>query len=365
MTNHELDESNGISKKIESQVSAISKLGIATFLLTYFEVDKSQVALINGNHFFPLGRKTSRLLYKYHQFYNKLISLICDENIDCIYIRYTQFVDLFFLRFLQKAHKHGCAIFMEIPTYPYDGEFPSNSLRNYIIKWKDRALRRYFHYFVDKIVTFSTDKEIFGIPCVNISNAVDDKKIALIEHRPLIKNTINMLGVANINFWHGFDRVIEGLRIYYDSHHDYKVKFYIVGDGNSEVGHLLNELILLYKLKDVVYMLGPKCGSDLDDIFEMSHITIGSLGSHRKNIIETKTLKNVEYAMRGLPIVYAEKNNDFDKMDFVYKVPADESPIDIKAIVDFVLNNTFEPTDIRKSVSHLTWNSQMEKVFGN
>lgn len=363
LTNHQLDASNGISKKIESQVSAISKLGIVTYLLSYLEVDKSQVALINREHFFSLGQKTSRLLYKYYQFYGKLIEFVGDEGIDCIYIRYTQFVDLYFLRFLKSAHQNGCTIFMEIPTYPYDGEFPSNSLKNRIIKWKDRVLRRYFHYFVDKIVTFSTDDEIFGIPCINISNAVDESKITLIKQRQIVKNTINMIGVANLNFWHGFDRIIEGLRNYYAANHDYVVKFYIVGDGNPDVCQLLNELVSSYKLEESVLMLGPKSGDDLDEIFNMAHIAIGSLGSHRKNIMETKTLKNVEYAMRGLPIVYAEKNNDFDSMGYVYKVPADESPIDIRGIVDFVMNYSFNPIDIRKTVSHLTWNNQMRNVF--
>lgn len=363
ITNYELDDSKGISKKIKSQVAAISELGIMTYLLSYIQINKQQIAMINGSDFYNLGSKISRLIYKNYFMYDKLVKFIKNESVDCIYIRYTQFVDLPFLRFLQKVHKYGCIIYMEIPTYPYDGEFSNNNFKYRIIKWKDKLLRRYFHYFVDKIVTFSTDMEIFGIPCINISNAVDDKKITLIKNRPLITDTINMVGVANLNFWHGYDRIIEGMKKYYDTCHDYKVKFYIVGDGNVEVYNLLDKLISLYKLQDVVLMLGSKTGKELDDIFSSSHIAIGSLGSHRKNIVETKTLKNVEYAMRGLPIVYAEKNFDFDEMDYVYKVPADESAIDIERIVDFVLNNRFDPLDIRKSVFHLTWNSQMKRVF--
>lgn len=363
ITNHELIESNGISKKIQSQVSAISKLNVVTYLLSYRKKNNSQIALINGEEFFFLGRNLVRLFYKNIQLYNKLIEFINNKNIDCIYIRYTQFADLSFLRFLRKVHRSKCTILMEIPTYPYDGEFPNSNLKYRIIKWKDRLLRRYFRYFVDKIVTFSTDTEIFGIPCINISNAVDEKKIPIIKGRPLITDTINMVGVANLNFWHGYDRIIEGLKNYYHTSQDYRVNFYIVGEGNSEVSKLLKGLISLYKLGNVVHMLGPKAGKELEDVFNLSHVAIGSLGSHRKNIIETKTLKNVEYAMRGLPIIYAEKNDDFDLMSYVYKVPADESPIDIGAIVDFLLDNSFEPGDIRNTVSHLTWNNQMERVF--
>lgn len=362
-TNHELDESKGISKKIISQVSAIREQGIQTFLLSYKEINNHQQVLLDGHFFFDLGKKIERHIYKNGVFYNYLINFLKKEKIDCLYIRYTQFVDIYFLIFLKKAHHLNCKILMEIPTYPYDGEFPNDSLKSIILKWKDIILRRFFHNYVDRIVTFSTDKVIFGIPCINISNAVDADSIKIINKKNNSRHEITLIGVANVNFWHGYDRIIEGLRIYYSENVSTPVRFLIVGKGNPKVYEQLKNMIYKYGLHKFVKLMGPKSGSELDELFNVSDIAIGSLGSHRKKIIETKTLKNVEYAMRGLPIVYSENNNDFDSQTYIYKAEANENPINIHDIVEFVNELKFDPQAIRLSVSHLTWRQQMKEVF--
>jgi hypothetical protein len=46
----------------------------------------------------------------------------------------------------------------------------------------------------------------------------------------------------------------------------------------------------------------------------------------------------------------------------VLKAPADESPIDIQRIVDFVSHFDMKPADIRKTVAHLAWKLQMQRV---
>jgi hypothetical protein len=40
----------------------------------------------------------------------------------------------------------------------------------------------------------------------------------------------------------------------------------------------------------------------------------------------------------------------------------DETPIDIQKIVDFIDANHFNPAEIRKTVEHLTWKTQMKRV---
>lgn len=363
LTNHELDQSKGISKKILSQVEAIEKLGLQTYLLSYKEDNNCQIALINNGFFYNLGNKRERLLYKNGLFFNRLVHFIKERQIDCVYIRYTQFADIYFLRFLHDVHLSCIKIYMEIPTYPYDGEFPNNGIKNVVFKWKDKILRQFFRFYVDRIVTFSTDKQIFGIPCLNISNAVDEKSIKLVSKTKRAENTIRMIGVANLNFWHGYDRMILGLKEYYSKPRKTKVVFTIVGRGNDTYYNKLVAMIHENQLEEYILMVGSKSGKELEEYFNASDVAIGSLGSHRKKIKETKTLKNVEYAMRGLPFVYAENNNDFDDKEYVLKVSSDETPIKIEEIVDFVDNNVFTPSLIRQSVLHLTWTNQMKIVF--
>lgn len=70
---------------------------------------------------------------------------------------------------------------------------------------------------------------------------------------------------------------------------------------------------------------------------------IASLGRHRNGITGIKTLKNREYAARGIPFVYSERDSDFDGMGYVMKAPADDTPLDIAALVRFTTGCTSHP----------------------
>ena len=98
-------------------------------------------------------------------------------------------------------------------------------------------------------------------------------------------------------------------------------------------------------------------------MFNQCQFAIGSLGRHRTGITNIKTLKNREYATRGIPFIYSEQDSDFDHQPYVLKAPADDSPIDIQRIVDFSEGFTMKPEDIRRTVEHLTWKIQMQKVL--
>ena len=79
-------------------------------------------------------------------------------------------------------------------------------------------------------------------------------------------------------------------------------------------------------------------GEELDEVFDECDFGIGSLGRHRVGIDDIKTLKNREYAARGIPFVYSETDTDFDRQSYVLKVPADESFIKIEDIIRFYQN---------------------------
>ena len=108
---------------------------------------------------------------------------------------------------------------------------------------------------------------------------------------------------------------------------------------------------------------GKLFGKELDDVFNISCFAIGSLARHRSGITNIKTLKNREYATRGIPFIYSEIDSDFEDEPYVIKAPADESPIDIQSIIEFMDHFDMNPEDIRKTVEHLTWKRQMQKVI--
>ena len=175
-----------------------------------------------------------------------------------------------------------------------------------------------------------------------------------------------MIAVAEVHTWHGYDRLIEGLGQYYlKNDSPRQVVFHLVGGIWS--GHLIGKrgiqtLIDKYNLSDKVFLHGQLFGDALTEVFNQCQFAIGSLGRHRSGITVIKTLKNREYATRGLPFIYSEQDSDFDTQPYVLKAPADESPVDIQQIIDFVDHFSMKPEEIRKTVEHLTWKVQMQKV---
>ena len=73
-------------------------------------------------------------------------------------------------------------------------------------------------------------------------------------------------------------------------------------------------------------------------------------------------MKNREYATRGIPFIYSEQDSDFDHQPYIIKAPADETPIDIQRIIDFMADFDMKPEEIRKTVEPLQWKYQMKKV---
>ncbi|KAA4663067.1 glycosyltransferase family 1 protein, partial [Bacteroides ovatus] len=54
---------------------------------------------------------------------------------------------------------------------------------------------------------------------------------------------------------------------------------------------------------------------------------------------------------------------DFDRMPYVWKVPPDESPIDICGLINFQRSQQMSPPEIRETVRALSWTAQMRKVI--
>jgi glycosyltransferase involved in cell wall biosynthesis len=217
---------------------------------------------------------------------------------------------------------------MEYPTYPYDIETRNQPLNYSFIFLLNRIYRKQLYKYVDRIVTFTDLEKIHGIKTIRISNGVDFCTLPL-KSKKEKSNTINLISVAEIHYWHGLDRVINGLSKYYDKDKpsSTEVNLTIVGGGDKRLIDSLIKLTINLKLQDHVRFVGYKSGEELDRLFEEADFGIASLARHRSGISKIKTLKNREYAARGLPFIYSEDDEDFDNMPYIIKAPPDESPI--------------------------------------
>lgn len=353
-------EGNGVAKKILAQRDAFKDLGNDVVFCHFKTQNGSADAYLDDTVFFKLGSKVS-YQFKIFRFFEKLASHVKESGYDAIYIRYEKNANAGFIRFL-RALGGVCSRIMEIPTYPYDSEIHNASLYRRLRLWEERHYREKFSDCVDTIVTFTDDASIFGVDTLKISNAVDASTISLRTEDKGSEADISLIGVANLAFWHGYDRLLYGLKNYYERGGEKRILFKVVGEGNAAERARLKEIVEKCHLEENVCFYGNKSGEKLDSLFNQSDFAIGCLGCHRKDIVKVKSLKNVEYAMRGIPFVYSEINEDFDNKEYVYKVPADDTPIDINDLLTFINDLDYNPSEIRSDVAHLTWYRQMERV---
>jgi len=377
---HGFSEHSGISKKIHYQVKGLRENGHDVRLCYYdFSPDGHRCRYIDDDVLKDYGTgKWAGLRQRMD--YDGIYDYCVQEGIRFVYARCFQNANPWLTKFFKKLRQAGIHAVTEIPTYPYDQEFKTFSFKQRMELKMDQLFRNRLYKQMDAMVTFSDAKEIFGQRTINISNGVDFDSIPLHNFQLIPEQSsptrslstlnfqLHLIGVAEVHPWHGYDRVIAGIGEYYNYlpssiiHHP-SVFFHIVGGVHPyHMEHDFRPLIEKYGLQEKIIFHGTLFGKELDDVFNQCQFAIGSLGRHRSGITVIKTLKNREYATRGIPFIYSEQDSDFDTQPYVLKAPADESPIDIQQIIDFLNNFSMQPEEIRKTVEHLQWNIQMQKV---
>jgi glycosyltransferase involved in cell wall biosynthesis len=354
---------SGISKKKLAQVKGLKECGCSV-INCFYTVDYE-----SGNRFWMVNEIVLanlgfgfRAKIRKRIDYNPITEYILKKKIELVYMRSDHNANPFLIRFIRKLKRVGVKTVMEIPTYPYDQEYITFKSKCHL--FIDKVFRKQLAKELHAIVTFSNKELIFGQRTIRISNGIDFDSLRL--KRKLQKgDELHLIGVAEIHYWHGFDRIVTGLVDYYNERvSDLKVFFHIVGEfsGEREKNDIV-PLVEKHHLENYVILHGLLYGNELDQLFDQCDLGIGSLGRHRSNIEYIKTLKNREYAARGIPFIYSEIDEDFEEKPFILKIPADESPVDIKRLIDFKQQVVETPLQIRDSVKNLSWKNQMEKVL--
>lgn len=362
---HGLNPANGISKKITYQIDALKANGIQVDLCSY-TVDENgfRKRMINDEILENYGKGKLAQIKK-RICYRAIVEYAVSNKVKVVYIRHDHNANPFTVYFVKMLKKNGIKTLLEIPTYPYDEEFKNTYWKWQVNLFIDKCFRWKLASYFDKIVTFSNIPKIFGAPTIRISNGIDFEQIKPKQNTVIDPLAIHLLGVAEVHSWHGYDRLLEGLGIYYQQSHTEEVYFHIAGRIDFNEDTLFQNIIEKYQIQKYVIFHGPQHGAKLDKLFDTCQIGIGSLARHRTKITYIKTLKNREYAARGIPFIYSETDDDFEHMPYILKVPADESPIEITSVLKFFHNNRCTPSEIRDSISHLSWKEQMKKVIEN
>ncbi len=155
---------------------------------------------------------------------------IAKKRYDYIYVRR---IDpncrsvVYILRQLRKWNPE-CKIVYEVPTYPYDFIYRKSLLGNVKLRI-DRHYRSQLHRHIDRIATLTPDGELFGCRTLRITNGIDCGSIEVSKKESYDRNRLSLVAVAQFGFYHGYDRVIEGLANYKER----EAVLHLVGDGDE------------------------------------------------------------------------------------------------------------------------------------
>jgi len=322
--------------------------------------------LLGGQRFAEYSRtgRVFRSFNHYVLFYRNVWKHCQPANYDFLYIRYPFAIPSFiqFLRATKKANP-GTKIILEVPTFPYRQELRSPKQR--VLLALDDLGRARLKKYVDVIVTFFGQSEIFGIPCIRTANGIDVERIPF-RPKPSFGPDTSIIAVANLARWHGIDRILRGLARHLEHEGCAPVTLAIVGEGPA--GEELRALVHDLDIEDAVRFHGTRSGVELDALFADADVALGSLGMHRLGLHRSSSLKAREYCARGVPFVLASEDPDFPEgTQFVHQVSANESPVDVPALLDFVHRLRERSPDYmmdmrRYAEMRLTWKAKLEPI---
>lgn len=286
---------------------------------------------------------------------------------DCLIVRdLTSYPAL--VRLLRTAKKHhpNLQILFDFPSWPHDVE-AIGGLRK-LVSGFDRYWRRHALHYADRAIHYGTFSDILGVPTICVSNGIEVTPLP--NFMPLPKMPVRLVFVGNISFWHGLDRLLDGLALYYQGRQSAlypDVRLTVVGSGT--VLPELKKKVTQGHLLPYVTFVPPVPRDALLPYLQQAHLGIGCLALLRKNMRVCAALKHREYAASGLPFVMAGGDLDFPSDTwFVHTVPDDEKPIDVVQLIDFWENiQLFHPNyshDIHAfAESNLSWDSKIQPVL--
>lgn len=356
-------------QKFNGQMDALISLGYEVW---YVEWDGSYTWLVNRNQGIRhkiTSTKTKNKESFYHTFYfprlyKDIKKIVKNKKFDYVYMRK---MPLFpsALAMGKEIRKQDAKLVFEIPTYSYIDEWKkiTSLLRRVFLRFSE-SLEKMFNKYISLYTIMGRDEEgeFRGKPALNIKNGINVKAIKKKE----ISNSeeIHLIAVASMCYWHGYDRVINGLALYEG---DRKVILHMVGpdgDGSlSEWKTLVNKL----EIEKKVVFHGKVYGNELDQLFDKCNVAISTLGLYRQNTNSSGVLKSREYMARGIPFVYAGVDVSFDS-DFLYakKVANDNSNINIEEIISFfdkVRNDDYSQIMRQYAEDNMSWENEFIKVM--
>lgn len=345
----------GISKKICSQIDAFQTIGYDVTYSAYLEdgvaiFENGEIVLKeNYPRFF-----SKNIINKIKYFYlmNICSRYLKEKKFDLGFIRWSA-IDFSFLRVI-KPMKINCGMVI-MDCHGYFPNYNPRSVTGKYIKKQTIKHSAELNGLVDLVLTETKQTSIFGIQAMPMDTGIDVDKYE--PHKYVgNKKEIHMISVANEQDYHGYDRIIRGVA---DSN-NVNVFLHLVGKMSENTSKLVSEL----NMENRIFLHGYQTGSALNEIYTKCNIGVGPLAPHRIGGKEGTGIKTKEYFALGLPYFYAGRELLVpDDYPYVYKVPADDSPINIDEIIEFYNRIKYDKNMVGNMRNFARENYSWVKIF--
>lgn len=323
---------SGIFRKISAQVKALGKEGETECELLVIPRPDCGRILLFAKYLFS---------DQYAPYYDRI------KDCDFIYIRRFLPTNVGLIKLLRKLKKNtNVKVFFEFPTFPYDQEHKTGVMKVLLVI--DKLFRNRLKKYVDHAVVIGSFKDPFGMKSINIPNGIDCSSIKVSEGK-FTDDAYHLIAVANFMFYHGYERLIKGIKEYNAGNPAKSVVLHLVGPRTEECVKY-EQLIKEEHLEESVIIHGPAFGEELDAYYDGAHMGVASLA--RKEFKIFSDLKSREYMARGIPLMSASIVDVAQEDDFALYVPNDDSVIDVAAVVNFLdsLYNAYGKSDLSEHI---------------
>ena len=144
-----------------------------------------------------------------------------------------------------------------------------------------------------------------------------------------------------------------------------KINLHIVGNIEKDLYDQLMKIILNYKLESQIIFYGILKGLELDKLYDISNIGIGSIGLEKIKSKYRSELKAREYCAVGLPFIASSIDRDFPssiKFRFIVK---SEQKINFEEVIEWYnqLPHNIPVTMHKYALNNLDYNIKVKEII--
>ena len=324
---------------------------------------KSIFKIENSSTEKTIKAKDGNTRIRFGSIYRELYSFIITNNIETVYIRFTS-LDNKAIAFYRKLKNDGIKVIIEFYSHNLELEAEKTVKRNWSNGQRVQAIKGYIslninkHYFsklkgcIDLIVTTTKVEDMYGVPTINVVNGIDtaSSKVRIKEKN---KFDFNIVSVAMISPWHGYDRVIKGIANYYKNGGTRNILYTVIGDGEEKRN--LENLVEVCGLAEHVVFTGIKLNEELTEYYNVADIALEMLAGFRRTKGQISSIKMAEYFAKGIPVLYASDSKicDANMSKYCYWVENSDKPVDMNEVIEFCDKLYRENSEVELSMHNI------------